>query len=47
MNNENSKRNEPQRFRLDLADKPNLKNPKKNIVLVNLSIYYSWKNIKI
>ena len=39
MNTENSKTNEPHRFRLDLADKLNLKNPKKNIALVNLSIY--------
>ena len=46
MNTENSKPNEPHRFRLDLADKLNLKNPKKNIALVNLSIYYTWKNIK-
>ena len=46
MNTENSKTNEPRRFKLDLADKPNLKNPKKNIALVNLSIYYTWKNIK-
>ena len=46
MNTENSKTNKPQRFRLDLADKLNLKNPKKNIALVNLSIYYTWKNIK-
>ena len=38
--------NEPHRFKLDLADKINLKNPKKNIALVNLSIYYTWKNIK-
>ena len=46
MNAENSKTNEPHRFKLDLADKLNLKNPKKNIALVNLSIYYTWKNIK-
>ena len=46
MNTENSKTNEPHRFELDLADKFNLKNPKKNIALVNLSIYYTWKNIK-
>ena len=46
MNTENSKSNEPDRFKLDLADKLNLKNPKKNIALVNLSIYYTWKNIK-
>ena len=40
MNTENSKTNESHRFKLDLADKRNLKNPKKNITLVNLSIYY-------
>ena len=46
MNTENSKTNESHRFKLDLADKLNLKNPNKNIALVNLSIYYTWKNIK-
>ena len=42
MNNENSKI----RFKLDLTDKLNLKNPNKSMVLVNLSVYYTWKNIK-
>ena len=46
MNTENSKANEPHRFRLSLADQRNLKNPNKNIALGNLSIYYTWKNIK-
>ena len=46
MNTENSKTNEPHRFKLDLTDKFNLNNPNKNIALVNLSIYYTWKNIK-
>ena len=46
MNTENSKTNESHRFKLDLTDKLNLKNPKKNMALVNLSIYYTWKNIK-
>ena len=46
MNTENSKTNESHRFTLDLTDKLNLKNPKKNIALANLSIYYIWKNIK-
>ena len=46
MNTKNSKTNEPHRFRLSLADKPNLKNPNKNMALANLSIYYTWKNIK-
>ena len=46
MNTENSKTNEPHRFRLSLADKLNLKSPNKNIPLGNLSIYYTWKNIR-
>ena len=46
MNTENSKTNEAHRFRLDLRDKLNLKDPKKNMALANLSIYYTWKNIK-
>ena len=46
INTENSKKNESHRFKLDLADKLNLKNPKKSMALVNLSIYYTWKNIK-
>ena len=31
---------------MNLTDKPNLKDPRKNMALANLSIYYSWKNIK-
>ena len=46
INSENSKTSEPHRFRLDLTDKLNLKHPKKNMALVSLSIYYTWKNIK-
>ena len=46
MNTENSKKNEPHRFKLDLTDKLNLKNRKKNMALANLSICYTWKNIK-
>ena len=46
MKTENSKTNEPHRFKLDLTDKLNLKNPNKNMALANLSIYYTWKNIK-
>ena len=47
MNTENSKTNKPHKFRLSLSDKLNLKNPNKNITLCNLSIYYTWKNIKL
>ena len=46
MNTGNSKTNELHRFRLSLVDKLNLKNPNKNIAFGNLSIYYTWKNIK-
>ena len=46
MNTENSKTNKLHRFRVTLADKLNLKDPNKNIVLDNLSICYTWKNFK-
>ena len=46
MNSKNSKTSESHRFKLDLTDKPNLKGPEKNMALTNLSIYYTWKNIK-
>ena len=46
MNTENSKTNEPYKFKLDLADKLNLKNTNKNMAVASLSIYYTWKNIK-
>ena len=46
MNTENSKTNEPHRFKLDLTHKLNLKNPNKKIALANLCIYNKWKNIK-
>ena len=46
MNTGNSKTSKPNRFKLDLTDKLNLKNPNKNMALANLSIYYTWKNIK-
>ena len=46
MNTEKSKRNESNKFCYNFTDKLNLKNSNKNIALVNLSIYYTWKNIK-
>ena len=45
MNSKNSKTSESHRFRLDLTDKLNLKDPQKNMALANLSIHYTWKNI--
>ena len=44
--NENSKTSKTHKFRLNLTDKLNLKNPNKNMALANLSIYYTWKNVK-
>ena len=31
----------------DLTDKLNLKNRNKDMALTNLSIYYTWENIKL
>ena len=46
MNSKNSKTNESHRFKYDLIDKLDLKNPHKNMALGSLSIYYTWKNVK-
>ena len=47
MSTENSKTNESFKFIYQFTDKLNLKKlNSKNIGLVNLSIYYTWKNIK-
>ena len=46
MSTKNSKTNEPNRFKYDLINKLDLKNLNKNMALVNLSIYYTWKNVK-
>ena len=43
MNSKNSKTSEPNRFKYDLIDKLDLRNPNKNMVLGSLSIYYTWK----
>ena len=44
MNSENGKTSKPQVLWLDLTDKIDLQRGKKP--LLNLSIYYTWKNIK-
>ena len=46
MNTLNSKKIESNKFIYQFTDKLNLKNPNKNMALANLSIYYTWKNIK-
>ena len=44
MNTLNSKTNKSNRFIYQFNDKLNLKNRNKNMVLANLSTYYTWKN---
>ena len=46
MNSENNETSDPHRLLLNLTDKINLKRSDKYIALSNLSIYYTWKNIK-
>ena len=46
MNSENSKTSDPHRLLLNLSDKINLKRKDKYVFLSNLSIYYTWRNIK-
>ena len=46
MNSENSKTSEPHILKLNLTDKLDLRVDKKVIASSNLSIYYTWNNIK-
>ena len=46
MNTANSKTKHSNKFVYNFIDKLNLKNANKNIALANLSIYYTWKNVK-
>ena len=46
MNTLSSNTNESNKFIYQFTDKLSLKNPNNNMDLVNLSIYYTWKNIK-
>ena len=46
MNSENSKTSKPHILKSKLTDKLNLRLDKKAIALSNLSIYYTWNNIK-
>ena len=46
INSKNSKSTESYKFKYDLIDKLDLRNPNKNVALANLSIYYTWKNVK-
>ena len=46
MNSENSKTSDYHVLLLKLTDKIDLRRGQKNVVLSNLSIYYTWKNVK-
>ena len=46
MNTWNSETNGSNKFMYQFTDKLNLRNPNKYMALANLSIYYTWKNIK-
>ena len=46
MNSDNSKASKPHILKLKLTTKLDLRIGEKVIALFNLSIYYTWKNIK-
>ena len=46
MNSENSKTSDSHRLLLNLLDKINLKRSDTYVAISNLSINYTWKNIK-
>ena len=46
MNPENSRTSDPHRLLLNLSDKIKLRRSDKYIALSNVSICYTWKNIK-
>ena len=46
MNSENSKNSKPHVLKLKFTNKLDLRSGEKVIALSNLSIYYTWRNIK-
>ena len=46
MNSKNSKTSKPHILKLKLTDKLDLGLDKRVVAISNLSIYYTWKNIK-
>ena len=46
MNSENSKTSEPYVLILNLTDKVNLRRGEKSVASSNLSMHYTWENIK-
>ena len=47
MNYKKSKTSDTHRLLLNLSGKTNLKRSDKYVAFSNLSIYYTWKNIKV
>ena len=45
-NMENSKTNKPHKFVLNLIQRLDLRSSVKHIALQNLSVYYTWKNMR-
>ena len=46
INTENSTINGPHKFVLNLSERLDLRSSNKHVALQNLSIYYTWKNIR-
>ena len=46
MNSANIKTSDPHGLLLNIADEINLKRSNRYVALSNLSLYYTWKNIK-
>ena len=46
INMENSKMNEPHKFILNLSQRLDIRSSNKHVALQNLSIYFTWKNIR-
>ena len=46
MNTKNSKMDEPHKFFLYLSQRLDLRNLNKHVALQNVSVYYTWKNIR-
>ena len=46
INTENSKTNEPHKFVPNLSQTLDLRSSNKYVALQNLSIFYTWKNIR-
>ena len=46
MNTKNSKMDEPHKFFLYLSQRLDLRGLNKHVALQNVSIYYTWKNIR-